>query len=52
MNMPLLDDATFRTVVGATPLVPIDLIVRREDGPSAELLNTKAYSMICKRDSL
>lgn len=32
MNMPLLDDATFRTVVGATPLVSIDLIVRREDG--------------------
>lgn len=28
----MLDDATFRTVVASTPLVSIDLVVRREDG--------------------
>lgn len=32
MNSALLDEATFRTVLGATPLVSIDLVVRRADG--------------------
>lgn len=29
---PLLDEATFRTVVASTPLIAIDLLVRRPDG--------------------
>lgn len=32
MTAPLLDDATFRAVVATTPLVSIDLVVRRADG--------------------
>jgi len=32
MNSAFLDEVTFRTVVDATPLVSIDLIVRRGDG--------------------
>lgn len=32
MNSVFLDEVTFRTVVRATPLVSIDLIVRRGDG--------------------
>ncbi|OGQ58700.1 MAG: GDP-mannose mannosyl hydrolase [Deltaproteobacteria bacterium RIFCSPLOWO2_02_FULL_53_8] len=32
MSVAFLDDVTFRTVVDATPLVSIDLIVRRGDG--------------------
>ncbi|MBP8150801.1 MAG: GDP-mannose mannosyl hydrolase [Xylophilus sp.] len=32
MTALLLDDATFRAVVEATPLVSIDLVVRRPDG--------------------
>lgn len=32
MSATLLDEATFRTVLAATPLVSIDLVVRRGDG--------------------
>ena len=32
MSTLVLDEATFRTVVSATPLVSIDLVVRRADG--------------------
>lgn len=32
VGAPLLDEGKFRTVVAATPLVSIDLVVQREDG--------------------